>query len=100
MFTLLLIAGIGIGHLATESTAAYVKTGECTVNFKDQSKALYKINVLIKIFCMQEDQVCQYSYTVDQQHGDDTSNNIIASASVDVICLSGETPIATFFWQS
>ena len=33
MFTLLLIAAIGTSHLVTASSAAYVKTGECTVNF-------------------------------------------------------------------
>ena len=39
---------------------------------------------------LQEDQACQYSYSADQQHGDDTSNNIIASATVDIICQSGQ----------
>ena len=33
MFTLLLIAAIGVSHLVTASSAAYVETGECTVNF-------------------------------------------------------------------
>ena len=47
---------------------------------------------MIKIFnfaILQDDQACQYSYTADQQHGDDTSNDIVASATVDIICQSG-----------
>ena len=39
---------------------------------------------------MQEDQACQYSYTADQQHGDDASNSVVASATVDIICQSGK----------
>ena len=40
MLTLLLIAAIGVSHLVTVSSAAYVRTGECTVNFKDQSNII------------------------------------------------------------
>ena len=48
MFTLLLIAAIGISQLVTATSAAYVKTGECTVNFKDQSKER-RCMILLKI---------------------------------------------------
>ena len=86
MFTLLLIAAIGVSHLVTVSSAAYVRTGECTVNFKNQSNVIESI---IKFSYLQDDQACQYSYSADQQHGDDTSNDIITSATVDITCQSG-----------
>lgn len=42
------------------------------------------------LYTLQSDQACQYSYTADQQHGDDTSNAVFASATVDIICQSGK----------
>ena len=47
--------------------------------------------VLVTLILSQDDQVCQYSYTADQQHGDDTSNDLIASTTVDIICQSGKS---------
>ena len=47
MFTLLLIAAIGISHLVTVSSVAYVKTGECMVNFKDWSRTLHECIIII-----------------------------------------------------
>ena len=46
MFTLLLIAAIGVGHLVTVSSAAYVKSGECMVNFKDRSRTLHEYIII------------------------------------------------------